>query len=185
LTQARLLLADLAADASRLAADATPGSDSGDRALGLHAGVSAARAGESTGLGLRPNGSEMYCAGFLAGHLQASLARARGSIDAELFLICAAYGAALATTTARTADSPEESLIRLHFIASILVLRRGAELSDDDESALFDWLARRLGIPNTDRLAASYERLRTRRAERLRGAAGPAARPDRRSGPGG
>jgi hypothetical protein len=110
-----------------------------------------------------------YHAGFLVGHLQAGLGKQRGTVGEELFMLCAAYGAALSTAPA-LADLNQgdaEALVRIHTYACIRVLGNGAALSEVDERALFYWLAEQLETPLGSDLLARYERLRRRRTQRL------------------
>ena len=170
----RSKLEALAAETAGWVSDADPGSDKAEREGGLHAGIMAVIRGGPTGMLARLRGSEMYVAGYLAGHLQASLLSQRGMLSDELTLACFSYGAALATAPAlpKLSAGDPRALIAAHTYSCIRLYQGGVGLSDRDERATFEWLSERADVPLTEELLAQYERLRKRRTDRLAGEAG-------------
>jgi hypothetical protein len=170
----RSKLESLAAETARRAGDAEPGSGAADREAGLHAGITAVIRGAQPGTLTRLRGSEVYVAGYLAGHLQGSLLWQRGMLSDELTLTCFTYGAALATASAlpKLSAGDARALISAHTYSCIRLHQGGIRLSDRDERAIFEWLAQRAGVQITEGVVAQYERLRKRRTARLAGEAG-------------
>jgi hypothetical protein len=81
--------------------------------------------------------------------------------------ICYRYGAALATSKARTllAGDPPTNVLKAHALGMFVIRERAeAAIEEDLEVALLGWLAGQLDVPLTPQLVSDRHRFVARRA---------------------
>ena len=141
---------------------------------GAHAGMLAGLldAGAAR-IALPPDGTVYQHAGYLSGHLLRWLAERGRDLDDRIRLIAAGYAASLADPAGQAALDKPDRPMTAHSYAAIRCERAGRQpLSEADERMLFGWLVEQTGTPVTAQLTAKFQRLRTRRQDRL-AAGGP------------
>jgi hypothetical protein len=109
-------------------------------------------------------GSRKFLAGFLAGHLDAHVIRARGRLPGGFLLPLAAYAASLVSPQAarHLIEAPPLNLLKTHLYACAIASERG-DLPLEAEEAAFAWLADQLAIPQTPELDRRFAEWRERR----------------------
>jgi hypothetical protein len=142
--------------------------------LGMYEGLTA-----SGHAHLRPRSGEeeKHHAGYLAGHLISWIA-ANHSIDRDMVMVTATYGAALATPEGqravpeaagnRLAPSPgQPSAIKSHIFAAVLAEKKsGRRLEVAVEQLCFEWLLEQSRTRLTPEIVAKQKQMRERRLQR-------------------
>jgi len=107
-------------------------------------------------------------AGYLSGHLLRWLSERGRSLDEPLRLIAAGYAASLADQGGQAMLDKPDRPMTAHSYAAIRCERASRQpLSEADERMLFGWLLEQTATPYTEKLDASFQRLRLRRHDRL------------------
>jgi hypothetical protein len=153
---------ELVAALRRLPAGSSVTPDAADTVRGQIAGA------ESRGRATLPSdpasGPPKFRGGFLAGHLNACLIRALGTMSVEHLLPTSGYAASLLSPEAgrHLVEAPPRNLLRTHTYACLRVAEL-MEMPAELEHAAFRWLADQLSIPVTPELEGRYLAMRQQR----------------------